>query len=402
MSEAARPVGPAEQLRRSNLSHVLGLVHREGPLSRAELTRQTGLNRSTVGDLVQGLTDLGLAYEAMPGVSGAGAGVPGRPSPIVHADPSVVAVTVNPEVDAITVGLVGLGGRIVARVRRETPRTPTPSEVVAISSAAIAGLLSGREAPARVAGIGIAVPGQVRLSDGAVREATHMGWIEEPLSALLAESTGFPTWAANAANLGMRAESVFGAGKGIDDFVYFIGGASGIGGGAVTGGTQLQGRAGYAGELGHTFVRSGGVRCSCGSSGCLEAEVTQALLLDAVGLAPAEIDQLAARLARSTDPGVRSLIDDQLELLGVAVRTAVNLFNPQRVVLGGFLEALYEARSESSPALGGGAISAARESLEIAPAALGTGQLMIGAAELVFAGLIADPVGFALTPSHTP
>ena len=142
MSEAARPVGPAEQLRRSNLSHVLGLVHREGPLSRAELTRQTGLNRSTVGDLVQGLTDLGLAYEAMPGVSGVGAGVPGRPSPIVHADPSVVAVTVNPEVDAITVGLVGLGGRIVARVRRETPRTPTPSEVVAISSAAIAGLLS--------------------------------------------------------------------------------------------------------------------------------------------------------------------------------------------------------------------------------------------------------------------
>ena len=389
-----RPAGPAEQLRRSNLSHLLGLVHREGPLSRAELTRQTGLNRSTVGDLVQGLAELGLAYEASPAALGAGS--PGRPSPIVHADPSVVAVTVNPEVDAITVGLVGLGGRIVARVRRETPGTPTPSEVVAISSAAIAGLLSGREAPARVAGIGMAVPGQVRLSDGTVREATHLGWIEEPLSAMLAAATGLPTWAANAANLGMRAESVFGAGKGIDDFVYFIGGASGIGGGAVTGGRQLQGAAGYAGELGHTFVRSGGARCSCGASGCLEAEVTQSMLLDATGLAPAEVDQLAARLARSTDPAVRALIESQLELLGVAVRTAVNLFNPQRVVLGGFLEALYEARSPASAALSAGAISSARESLEIAPAALGAGQLMIGAAELVFTGLIADPVGFTL------
>ena len=236
----------------------------------------------------------------------------------------------------------------------------------------------------------------MRLSDGAVREATHLGWIDEPLSAMLAAATGFPTLAANAANLGMRAESVFGAGKGIDDFVYLIGGASGIGGGAVTGGVQLSGAAGYAGELGHSFVRSNGTVCSCGASGCLEAEVTQAALLEAVGLVPAEFDQLGARLARSTDPAVAALVAEQLDMLGTAVRTAVNLFNPTRVVLGGFLAALYEARDPNAPDLVRDAISSARESIEIELAALGAEQLMIGAGELVFAELIANPLSYGV------
>ena len=392
----ARSGGPAEQLRRSNLSNILALVHREGPLSRADLTRLTGLNRSTIGDRVAELAELGLAFEAMP----TGPGIPGRPSPIVHASADIVAIAVNPEVDAITVGLVALGGRLVAKVRLETSRTPSTEDVVSTSAAAIAGLLGGRERPVRVAGIGIAVPGQVRLSDGAVREATHLGWIDEPLSAMLAAATGFPTLAANAANLGMRAESVFGAGKGIDDFVYFIGGASGIGGGAVTGGVQLSGAAGYAGELGHSFVKSHGTRCSCGANGCLEAEVTQAALLEAVGLVPAEYDQLASRLARSTDPAVKALVADQLDMLGVAVRTSVNLFNPTRVVLGGFLAALYEARPTGAADLFADAISSARESIEIELAALGAEQLMIGAGELVFAEVIADPLAYGSAVAH--
>ena len=380
--------GSTDQLRRSNLSNVLGLVHREGPLSRAELTRLTGLNRSTIGDLVAELTELRIVYEAMP----TGGNQPGRPSPVVHAQPGVVAIAVNPEVDAIHVGLVGLSGRVVAKVRLETPMIPTPAEVVTLSAAAIAGLLSGRGSGLCVVGVGIAVPGQVRVADGSVREATHLGWVDEPLSAMLSEATGFPARAQNAANLAMRAESVFGAGKGVDDFVYFIGGASGIGGGAITGGALLSGAAGYAGELGHTFVRSHGAPCSCGARGCLEAELTQAKLLEAVGLAPAEVDQLAARLATSRDPAVRALIADQVDLLAIAVRNAVNLFNPTLVVLAGFLGDLYAAtRSASDADLLRDAVSSAREGARIERASLGSEQLIIGCGELVFSELIADP-----------
>jgi hypothetical protein len=250
---ARRPiatVGTTDQLRRNNLSTILGLVHRRGPLSRAELTRMTGLNRSTVGAVVADLADLQLVSERMPG-KGAKAG---RPSPVVHVDPGTVAIAVNPEVDAVHVGLVGLGGQVIEHRRVETADTPSPEQVVELATASIADMLSGQDRRLRVLGIGIAVPGQVRLSDGQLREATHMGWFEQPLAAMFERLTGYRAWAANAAVLAMRAESTFGAGRDVEDLVYIIGGASGIGGGVVTGGRLLTGADGYAGEFGHTFV----------------------------------------------------------------------------------------------------------------------------------------------------
>jgi predicted NBD/HSP70 family sugar kinase len=402
MSTAARParrrvatIGTTDQLRRNNLSNVLGLVHRSGPLSRAELTQITGLNRSTVGMVVADLVGLQLVSEQMP-QKGAKAG---RPSPVVHIDPRTVAIAVNPEVDALHVGLVGLGGRVIEHVRVETVDAPSAEQVVELATAVIAGMLSRQdrqdrqEGQLRVAGIGVAVPGQVRLCDGQLREATHMGWFEQPLAAMFERSSGLPAWAANAAVLAMRAESTFGAGRGVDDLVYIIGGASGIGGGVLAGGRLLTGAAGYAGEFGHTFVRSGGNPCRCGAHGCLEAEVTQQQLLDSVGLGAAQAAGLGAALAESADPDVAALVAKSLDLLGIVVRNAVNHFNPGVVVLSGFLAALHAAAGDDR-ALVGEAIRSARETVRIQDAALGADQLMVGAAEIVFAELIADPAAF--------
>jgi len=378
-----------DQLRRNNLSKILGLLHRSGPLSRAQLTRMTGLNRSTVGAVVADLAELRLVCERMPEkVARAG-----RPSPVVHLDERTVAIAVNPEVDAVHVGLVGLGGRVLTHVRVEAADLPTAEQVVKLASAAIDEMLAAQDLELLVIGLGIAVPGQVRLSDGQLREATHLGWLEQPLAAMFERSTGHPAWAANAAILAMRAESTFGAVRDVDDLVYIIGGASGIGGGVLTGGQLLTGTAGYAGEVGHTFVRSGGAICHCGAHGCLEAEVTQQGLLDAVGLKPAQAGELAAALADSADPQVAALVAESLDLLGIAVRNAVNLFNPSVVVLSGFLAALHTA-AEHDNALLGEAIRSARETVRIQDAALGADQLIVGAAELVFDKLIADPSSF--------
>ena len=378
-----------DQLRRNNLSKILGLLHRSGPLSRAQLTRMTGLNRSTVGAVVADLAELRLVCERMPEkVARAG-----RPSPVVHLDERTGAIAVNPEVDAVHVGLVGLGGRVLTHVRVEAADLPTAEQVVKLASAAIDEMLAAQDLELLVIGLGIAVPGQVRLSDGQLREATHLGWLEQPLAAMFERSTGHPAWAANAAILAMRAESTFGAVRDVDDLVYIIGGPSGIGGGVLTGGQLLTGTAGYAGEVGHTFVRSGGAICHCGAHGCLEAEVTQQGLLDAVGLKPAQAGELAAALADSADPQVAALVAESLDLLGIAVRNAVNLFNPSVVVLSGFLAALHTA-AEHDNALLGEAIRSARETVRIQDAALGTEQLIVGAAELVFDKLIADPSSF--------
>jgi predicted NBD/HSP70 family sugar kinase len=171
-----------------------------------------------------------------------------------------------------------------------------------------------------------------------------------------------------------------------------IGGASGIGGGAVGGGRLLTGAAGYAGEFGHTFVRTDGRHCSCGSRGCLEAEVTQAELLAAVGLSSPDAASLGDSLVATEDPAALAVLERDYALLQVAARNAVNVFNPSSVVLGGFLAALYRgARAHGAPDLLGEVVHSAREGVSVTEAELGADQLLIGAAELVFAELIADP-----------
>lgn len=374
-----------EQLRRANLSRVLELLHEDGPHSRADLTRLVGSSRSTMAGVVTELERLGLVAESMPELTGGA----GRPSGVVSVNPDVVALTVNPEVDAIHIGLVGLGGRVVKHTRIEVPDTDVTT-VVSLAAATIRGMLSDDPPRYRVLGIGLAIPGQVRISDGVVRQATHLGWTEVPLTDLITNATGLRAWAANAATLAMRAESRLGAGKGIADLVYLIGGASGVGGGAVVGGRLLTGSAGYAGEFGHTVVTPGGTPCHCGGRGCLEAEVDQASLLAAVGLGSADAGRLGATLKASRDPEVAALVADRAARLAVAVRNALNVFNPQAIVLSGHLAALHEASELDLIAEG---VASSREAVEIRSAALGDEQLMIGAAELVWSELLADPAG---------
>ena len=116
-----------DQLRRYNLSMVMTLIHHSGGCSRAEITRRMGLNRSTVGALVAELVELGLAFEGEPeSVSGR----VGRPSVQVFPNPAIVALAVYPDVDAITVCIVGLGGEVIRRIRYDTVRVPTVHETV--------------------------------------------------------------------------------------------------------------------------------------------------------------------------------------------------------------------------------------------------------------------------------
>ena len=385
-----------DQVRRRNLSIVLTLVHSTRGLSRAELTRATGLNRSTIAALVGELVDLKLVLEGAPDPTN----MVGRPSATVLPNPSTVAVTVHPELDAVVVGLVALGGTVVRRIRYDTVRVPTAQEVVNIVSAIVEGMRGELATSFRTVGIGLAIPGLVRTDDGVVSIAPHLGWTDEPVARMLAEATGFPVVSANDATIGAIAESTFGAGRGVDELIYLNGGASGIGGGVVMAGGLLGGAYGFAGELGHTLVNSAGIECHCGASGCLETEVSRDPLLEACGLGVAQAHQLddvlAARYADS--PAVRELVDRQIGFLGIALRGAINMFNPALIVLGGFLGSLYRAAPE---ALEAAAISTAmrgsREGVRIERAELGADILTVGAAELVFASLLADPTSAAPT-----
>jgi predicted NBD/HSP70 family sugar kinase len=377
-----------DQVRRHNLSVVLGLAHRTGGLSRAQLTRQTGLNRSTIADLVGELVGRQLVIEVDPDSSGQ----VGRPSPIVRPNPRAVGLAINPEIDAITIGVVGLGGTVLKRVRYPTARSTSAKEVVAICAAVIDGMRSELDTRYLTIGIGVAVPGLVRERDGMVRLAPHLGWVDEPLAQMLAEATGYPVVAANDASLGALAESTFGSGRDVSDLIYLNGGASGIGGGVIAGGASLAGIAGYAGEFGHTLVNSAGVTCNCGALGCLETEVSRAPLLELVGLTDADGDQLELALTESRSPGVKVEVERQLDYLAVALRNAINVFNPELIVLGGFLGSLYAvAPAYLDEKLSRQPLLAARQEVTVARSQLASDLLMIGAAELAFETILADP-----------
>jgi len=386
-------ISAAEGVRQRNLGRILRLVHLHGPVSRAELTDITSLNRSTIGDLVAELVDARLVEEGAPGPRGR----VGRPSPTVSAHPGVVALAVNPEVDALEIAAVGLDRRITVRRRIDRDALLTPGETVELVSDQLRTWREGTLADARVAGIGVAVPGLVRQSDGLVRHAPHLGWTDVALRGPLQDATGLHTIVGNDASLGAHAEHLFGAARGVDDIVYLNGGASGIGGGLVVHGMPVGGAGGYAGEFGQN--RPGIAAASdrrAGASGVLEDEVSRARLLSALQLRAADDPTLAATLRQSQAVDVAEEIARQRRILATALANAVNVLNPSVVVLGGFLAMLAEHDADGfTDAVRAQSMPAAAEQLQIRSAALAEDRLLIGAAEAAFAVLLGDPASFA-------
>lgn len=376
-------------LRRRNLSTVLSLVHRGGAASRAELTRATGLNRSTVGDLVAELVRLELLREQ----SSSPTGVAGRPSPVSAADPRVVAVAANPEVDGLAVAVVGLDG--VVRMREWRPFDHPPSVPQAVDALgqltdSLLSLLPGH----RVAGCGIALPGLVRAADGQVVWAPHLGWESVALADVVQERLALPVRVGNDADLGCLAEHVLGVGRGVDDLVYLNGGASGIGGGIIVDGRPLGGATGFAGEWGHTVLQAGDVPAEA------EALINRARLAAALELPTVSDAELHAAVLTAGGGPAAAEVRAQAEYLGALVANVINVLNPSLVLLGGFLAALHEAEPAAvAAALHQSALTAARAQTRIVPASLGADLLLIGAAELAFSALLADPANATLAPA---
>ena len=396
----------ASKVRQRNLSAVLELVHRQRGITRADLTRTLGLNRSTIGDLVSVLVEHGWAQE----LDDAPRSGVGRPSPRVLPCENRVVAAINPELDVIDIALVSLGGALVAR-RRIPASVPSVEETLGATAATIRELLA-EHPEAHLLGAGIAVPGLVRSDDGHVRLAPHLDWHDEPLAARLAGTLGVPVAAANDAHLGCRAELSFGAGTGARSLVYLNGGPSGIGGGIVIDGRPVGGAAGYAGEIGHLSVDASGPACACGAHGCLESLVSREALAAAVGIAHPDDDELERALAaaiaddvcrESATPGpVAHEVARQVRWLAIALRGVVNLLNPELVILGGHLAALWSvATPDQRSAVLAEALPVIAHDVRIEVAALGSQRLLIGAAELAWDSLIADPLAVERTPALT-
>lgn len=378
-----------EGVRRANLGEVLRLVHQEGARSRATITAETGLNRSTVADLVTGLVTSGLVAEQLPDPTRR----VGRPSPVVAANPDVIAIGVNPEVDAIEIGAISLGGGVRERARVELDSVLSVADAVAIIVRIVKKWQQGALERCRLVGVGVAVPGLVRAADGVVRLAPHLDWHDEDIATPLSEALGVPVAVDNDASLGARAERMFGAARDHGNVVYLNGGASGIGGGLILDGTLIRGAGGYAGEWGQTRPGIANESHRRTHDGVLEEEVSRARLLAAAKLVGGDDAALAAALA-DAGPTADEEVVRQRRVLAATIGNAANVLNPSMIVLGGFLGILRDSEPEVFDAdVRARSLAVAAEGLQIASAALGQDRLLIGAAESAFARLLAEPLG---------
>jgi predicted NBD/HSP70 family sugar kinase len=383
--------GTQEDVRRHNLATMLGHLHVTGPLRRADLTGLMGLNRSTIAALVAELSALGAVREERPGGTQAGAG---RPSPVVQPRASRVQVlAADVGVGRVSVALVGLGGVVVARRRRRF-ESHEPEAVVRTVTAAVRSLLTDPAAGRHVLGFGVSVPGVVRQEDGNVRFAPNLGWEDAPLGELLTERLPhLPVRVGNDADLGALAEHRRGVARGVDD-VVFVAGDEGVGCGLILGGRPMLGAGGYAGELGHMTIRADGRRCRCGAKGCWETEIGAEAVTRALGYDETVTAERLDEVLRRADPAELAKLCVVGEALGVGLANVVNLLNPTLVILGAMLARLYPAvETPVRDALRRAVLRAPGEQVRLAVPELGADAVLLGAAELAWQDLLADPAG---------
>jgi predicted NBD/HSP70 family sugar kinase len=387
-----------EELRRVNTSALLTWVHHNGPTTRARLTRELGLNRSTIGDLTSLLCDTGLVQELRPDqvdLEGVQVRRSGRPSLVVSPRPDVGVLALMLDVDRIVAALFGLGGELgERRERRHQPGVHEVEQVVESATQMCRDVLRSRPDMAVLA-VGVSVPGLVRSSDGLVHFAPNLGWTDVQFVDLLSRALELPVTVGNDADLGVLAEHLYGAAVGSSEVAY-VGGTVGIGGGFLVHGQPLRGAEGYSGEVGHLTVDPEGHECRCGSRGCWETKIGANELLASAGRLTggglAAVEEVVQAAVRGDDEAGAAL-DHAAYWLGFGMRALVRLFNPEVVVLGGTLGQVLEARHDR-------VLETLHErdgidfaqNVSVRAGALGSDGPMLGAAEVALAPLLADPV----------
>ncbi len=368
-SPVGRPLRPRgkllqEDARRHHRSLLIQQLFREGPASRADLARTTGLTRVTVSDLVGELVAEGLVEEL---------GAPaearvGKPPTLVGlaADSThIVALDLSAD-DRMSGAVVNLVGQVQAR--HELPIDGAQgADAVELVHRLASELIAMTDRP--VLGVGVGSPGVVDAG-GTVIDAPNLAWTDTPLSASLAAALGLPVFVANDANTAVLGEHTFGQTGDGGLLVLRVG--IGVGAGLVLEGSLLHGHLGAAGEIGHVTVDPDGDVCACGRRGCLET------ILAAPRLRRRLAEAGADRTAVLTEIGER---------LGATLAPVVGTLNIHELVLSGPTELLDgPLREAADRVIRERTMPVSSAGLAVRTSTLGDDVVLVGAAVLVLSG----------------
>ncbi len=337
-------------VREMNLSMALRLIHKQAPISRAQVAQITGLNKSTISSLVDDLIARNLVHET--GVNSAGAG---RPAMMLELNPqagNIIGVELG--VDFVSVAVTDFVGNIVWRKREDADPIEGQEKMIAQTLRIVKEAMSvNKKRGMRFLGLGLATPGTVDLNEGLLVFAPNLHWRNVPFRKIFSESTKLKVYVENDANAATLAEHLFGNARHCDNFICVFAGV-GIGSGLFLNGKLYRGNNGYAGEIGHAPITSGSSQtiCHCGNRGCWETYVNQYSIIQRVqarlevkrsSVIPKLMADQNAPLSmplikQAADLGDQEALDSFIEAgraMGQGFAGLINIFNPEKIILGG-------------------------------------------------------------------
>jgi len=338
------PVGPPSPAAPASAGEVFSLIRDGRALTRSEVGRLTGLSRTAVAARLAALLGSGLVVEGDGEDRGPSTG--GRPPSHLRFNRDaglVLAAAIGRS--RTQLGVCDLEGEVLAARDLDQEVGPSPHELMPLVVEGCAGLLAevGRP-PADVRAVGISIPGSVDFERGASLDSAVMsGWDGVELAPFLRGLCEAPVFVDNDANVMALSERRGHLERHRD--LLFVKASTGIGVGIVTGGRVLRGAWGAGGEIGHTKASAAeGRACRCGDTGCLEAVAggwALALAGRERGLAVDHVRDVV-RLAVEGDPMARHLVREAGRRIGENLASAIDLLNPEAVVVGGDLAQAYD------------------------------------------------------------
>jgi predicted NBD/HSP70 family sugar kinase len=369
-------------------ARVFGVLAETGAVSRADLARRTALAASTVSAVIAELQAAGLVTEPEAGGDPRPPGALGRPPVLVAMHRNAgVAIGLDFGKRHVRVVLSDLAHEILAERHDELDADLPAAAAIAHATGLVDGVLA--EAGAElddVVGIGMGLPGPVHGPTGELGDSTILpGWVGVRAAEAMSEALGRTVEVENDANLGALSEWMWGAGRGAENMAY-LKVATGIGAGFIIRGRPYTGTSGTAGEIGHTVIDPSGPSCRCGNRGCLETVAGSAAMLaalhDTFGADVTVGEAIACALDGHTE--CVNAIAGAGTAIGTAVATLCNLFNPERIVVGGDLAAAGSLLLDPlRRAVRHGAVRSAADDVSVVEGTLGERAEVLGAVALV-------------------
>jgi predicted NBD/HSP70 family sugar kinase len=374
-------------IRNINRQIVLNYVREREPISRAEIARETALQRSTVSAIVDDLQADGLIEEV-----GEGESTGGRPPTLLRLR-SVGAIAIGVAVTPTTTMLAtcDLAGRVLKQ--EEFPTDADYDQTADRIIESISDIL--KHSDGSIEAVGVSLPGLIDPSTGTAIYVPYFKWRDVPVAQQISSAVGLPVRIDNDANAVALAELWFGRPEVGDarDFILVLA-AEGIGTGIVFDGQIYRGESGAAGEFGHMIIGTHApVPCSCGNRDCWEAFSSeratiaryQKLSGDSANITFTEIVDKA--LAGETE-AKKALVDMAL-CLGIGISNLVVGFSPEAVVVGGEITRAWDLVEDALKQTIEHSVRRGLPSARIMPSTLGENPTLMGALSLILAGKFA-------------